>query len=128
VIDPEKGEIAATIPIEGKLEGLAFDGRERLFINTEGKSMIQVIDTHSLKLVAAWPIAPVEGGTGLTIDAAHHRLFSRPAATRSSGGGQRHGRRRRHSRDRSQSRWRRLRSIERPHLHVEHGRHRDRDP
>jgi DNA-binding beta-propeller fold protein YncE len=76
VIDPAKGEIAATIPIEGKLEGMAFDGNGRLFVNTENKSMIQVVDTHSLEPLAAWPIAPVEGGTGLAIDAAHHRLFS----------------------------------------------------
>jgi DNA-binding beta-propeller fold protein YncE len=76
VIDPAKGEIAVTIPIEGKLEGLAFDGKGRLFVNTEDKSMIQVIDTHAMKPIASWPIAPVEGGTGLAIDAAHHRLFS----------------------------------------------------
>jgi YVTN family beta-propeller protein len=76
VIDPATGEIAANVPITGKLEGLAFDGRGRLFVNTEDKSMIQVIDTHTLKPVASWPIAPVEGGTGLSIDAAHHRLFS----------------------------------------------------
>jgi DNA-binding beta-propeller fold protein YncE len=76
VIDPEKGEIAVTIPIQGKLEGLAFDGRGHLFVNTEDKSMIQVIDTHAMKPIATWPIAPVEGGTGLAIDAVHHRLFS----------------------------------------------------
>jgi len=76
LIDPEKGEIAGNVPLDGKLEGLAFDGRGRLFVNTEDKSEIQVIDTHTLKALAAWPIAPVEGGTGLAIDAAHHRLFS----------------------------------------------------
>src|ERR1017187_2910331 len=76
VIGPAKGEITATIPIDGKLEGLAFDGKGRLFVNTEDKSMIQVIDTHALKPVASWSIAPVEGGTGLAIDVAHHRLFS----------------------------------------------------
>jgi YVTN family beta-propeller protein len=76
VVDPAKGEVAATIPITGKLEGLAFDGRGRLFVNTEDRSVIQVIDTHTLKPVASWPIAPVEGGTGLAIDTAHHRLFS----------------------------------------------------
>jgi DNA-binding beta-propeller fold protein YncE len=76
VIDPAKGEIAANVPITGKLEGLAFDGRGHLFVNTEDKSMIQVIDTHTLKPLASWPIAPVEGGTGLAIDAVHHRLFS----------------------------------------------------
>jgi YVTN family beta-propeller protein len=76
VIDPVKAEIAATVPIEGKLEGLAFDGKGRLFVNTEDKSEIQVVDTHTLKPLATWPIAPVEGGTGLAIDMVHHRLFS----------------------------------------------------
>jgi DNA-binding beta-propeller fold protein YncE len=76
VIDPARGEIVATIPIQGKLEGLAFDGRGRLFVNTEDKSLIQVIDTHALKPLASWPLAPVEGGTGLAIDVAHHRLFA----------------------------------------------------
>ncbi len=76
VIDPTTGEITATVPIEGKLEGLAFDGKGRLFVNTEDKSMIQVVDTHSLKPLASWPLAPVEGGTGLAIDVATHRLFS----------------------------------------------------
>jgi DNA-binding beta-propeller fold protein YncE len=76
VINPAKGEIVATVPIDGKLEGMAFDGKGRLFVNTENKSTIQVIDTHTLKPVASWPIAPVEGGTGLAIDVASHRLFS----------------------------------------------------
>jgi DNA-binding beta-propeller fold protein YncE len=76
VIDPVKAQIAGIIPIEGKLEGLAFDGRGLLFVNTEDKSEIQVIDTHTLKKIATWPIAPVEGGTGLAIDVIHHRLFS----------------------------------------------------
>jgi DNA-binding beta-propeller fold protein YncE len=76
VIDPEKGEISANVPITGKLEGMAFDGKGRLFVNTEDKSEIQVIDTHTLKPVAEWSIAPVEGGTGLAIDPRSHRLFS----------------------------------------------------
>jgi DNA-binding beta-propeller fold protein YncE len=76
VIDPARGEIAANVPITGKLEGMAFDGRGRLFVNTEDRSTIQVVDTRTLKPVASWPIAPVEGGTGLSIDATHHRLFS----------------------------------------------------
>jgi YVTN family beta-propeller protein len=76
VIDPVKAAISANVPIEGKLEGMAFDGKGRLFVNTEDKSEIQVIDTHTLKALEAWSIAPVEGGTGLAIDVAHHRLFS----------------------------------------------------
>jgi YVTN family beta-propeller protein len=76
VIDPATDMIVATVPLVGKLEGLAFDGQGRLFVNTEDKSEIQVVDTGTLKAVATWPIAPVEGGTGLTIDRASHRLFS----------------------------------------------------
>ncbi|HEY5228447.1 MAG TPA: hypothetical protein VIJ19_07880, partial [Opitutaceae bacterium] len=76
VIDPVKGAISGNVPIEGKLEGMAFDGKGRLFVNTEDKSEIQVIDTHTLRALAAWSIAPVEGGTGLAIDVVHHRLFS----------------------------------------------------
>lgn len=76
VIDPALDVITATIPVAGKLEGMAFDGRGHLFVNTEDQSRIQVIDTAALQAIAAWPIAPVEGGTGLAIDAVHHRLFS----------------------------------------------------
>ncbi len=76
VIDPKTGEISGHVPIEGKLEGLAFDGKGRLFVNTEDKSMIQVVDTHTLTPLASWSIDPVEGGTGLSIDTASHRLFS----------------------------------------------------
>jgi YVTN family beta-propeller protein len=76
VIDPAKGEVTANIPMEGSLEAMAFDGRGRLFVNTEDKSEIQVVDTTTLKPVAAWPISPVEGGTGLAIDPVSHRLFS----------------------------------------------------
>jgi YVTN family beta-propeller protein len=82
VIDPATGEVVATVPITGKLEGLAFDGRGRLFVNTEDRSAIQVVDTHTLRPLASWPIAPAEGGTGLAIDAAHHRLFSAGANDR----------------------------------------------
>jgi DNA-binding beta-propeller fold protein YncE len=76
VIDPVSGNIVATIPIEGKLEGLAFDGRGRGYVNLEDKSAIAVFDTHTLKLKAVWSAAPGEGGTGLACDAAHHRIFS----------------------------------------------------
>jgi YVTN family beta-propeller protein len=67
VIDPVKAAISANVPIEGKLEGMAFDGKGRLFVNTEDKSEIQVIDTHTLKALEAWSIAPVEGTTGFSL-------------------------------------------------------------
>ena len=76
VIDPATGDIVATIAVEGKLEGLGFDGRGQGFVNVEDKSAVAVFDTHTLKPKAVWSSAPGEGGTGLAVDAAHHRIFS----------------------------------------------------
>ncbi len=76
VIDPAAGEVKANIELGGGLEQLAFDGSGRLFVNVEDKSVIHVVDTHSLEKKATWSLAPGEGPTGLAIDRAHHRLFS----------------------------------------------------
>jgi YVTN family beta-propeller protein len=77
VLDPASGDVIGTVKFgEGKLEGLAFDGRGQGFVNAEDKSTIYVFDLKTLQPKATWPVAPAEGGTGLAIDAAHHRLFS----------------------------------------------------
>jgi YVTN family beta-propeller protein len=77
VIDPTSGEIVGTVKFgEGKLEALAFDGRGHGFVNAEDRSAIFVFDLGTLQPKARWSVAPGEGGTGLAIDAAHHRLFS----------------------------------------------------
>jgi DNA-binding beta-propeller fold protein YncE len=76
VIDPATGDIVGTIAIEGKLEGIAFDGRGQGFVNLEDKSAVGVFDTRTLKPKAVWSAAPGEGGTGLACDTKNHRLFS----------------------------------------------------
>ena len=77
VIDPITGEIVGDVKlVTGKLEQIGFDGRGRAFVNNEEKSVMHVFDTHTLKAVATWPLAPGEGGTGLAVDAIHHRVFS----------------------------------------------------
>jgi len=76
VIDAATGEFKATVALSEGLEGLVFDGRGRMFVNDEDKSVVFVVDTHALKLIATWPLAPGEGPTGLAIDRGHHRLFS----------------------------------------------------
>jgi DNA-binding beta-propeller fold protein YncE len=76
VIDAATGELKADVKVDGGLEEMAFDGRGRLFVNAEDQSVIHVVDTHALKLIDTWPIAPGEGPTGLAIDRANHRLFS----------------------------------------------------
>jgi DNA-binding beta-propeller fold protein YncE len=76
VIDPASGDIVGTIAVEGKLEGICFDGRGQGYVNVEDKSAVAVFDTKTLKQKAVWSAAPGEGGTGLACDAAHHRVFS----------------------------------------------------
>jgi len=77
VIDPATATVTGMVTLsEGKLEQICFDGRGRAFVNNEEKSSVHVFDTHTLKHIADWSAAPGEGGTGLDIDAAHHRLFS----------------------------------------------------
>jgi DNA-binding beta-propeller fold protein YncE len=76
VIDAGTGEFKAKVALSEGLEGLVFDGRGRMFVNDEDKSVVFVVDTHALKLIATWPLAPGEGPTGLAIDRTHDRLFS----------------------------------------------------
>jgi DNA-binding beta-propeller fold protein YncE len=77
VLDPESGEVVGTVKFgDGKLEGLAFDGRGQGFVNAEDKSAVYVFDVKTLQPKAKWSSAPGEGGTGLVIDAPHHRLFT----------------------------------------------------
>lgn len=77
VIDPLSGDVVGTVKFgEGKLEGLAFDGRGQGFVNAEDKSAVFVFDLKTLQPKAQWSAAPAEGGTGLACDAASHRLFS----------------------------------------------------
>jgi DNA-binding beta-propeller fold protein YncE len=76
VIDPASGEIVATLALGGKLEGIAFDGRGQGYVIAEDKSAVHVFDTHTLKAKGTWSLAPGNGGTGLAVDAANHRLFA----------------------------------------------------
>ena len=75
-IDPVTLSIKGKVHLEGKLEGLVLNGAGRLFVNTEDKSEVQVVDTATMSRVAQWSVAPGEGGTGLAIDVPRHRLYS----------------------------------------------------
>ncbi len=76
VIDCATGKVVATIPLGGKVEFAQTDNNGRVYVNNEDKSLIDVIDTKTLKLVAEWPIAPGEAPTGLALDNKKHRLYS----------------------------------------------------
>lgn len=75
-IDAGKGTVAATIPLDGKPEFAAADGKGMIFVNIEDKSELTQIDAKNAKVVKSWPLIGCEEPSGLAIDQKNHRLFS----------------------------------------------------
>jgi YVTN family beta-propeller protein len=75
VIDAATRKVVATIPLPGRPEFAAVDGKGTVFDNIEDKSEIVRLDARTLKLTAEWPITGCEGPSGLAIDVAGSRLF-----------------------------------------------------
>jgi DNA-binding beta-propeller fold protein YncE len=76
LIDPEKAVAVGTIALPGRPEMGASDGKGKVFVNLEDKSLVAVIDMTARKVVASWPLTGCEEPTGLAMDIAHRRLFS----------------------------------------------------
>ncbi len=76
VIDAVADTVVTTVALGGRPEFAAVDGAGRLWANLEDSSAVVLLDTHTLKLLARWPLAPGEGPSGLALDRAHRRLFS----------------------------------------------------
>jgi YVTN family beta-propeller protein len=76
VIDGQTGKSIATIPLGGRPEFAASDGKGKVFANLEDSSAVVEIDTKSNRVTRHWSLAPCESPSGLAIDVAHHRLFS----------------------------------------------------
>ncbi|HYR46173.1 MAG TPA: YncE family protein [Thermoanaerobaculia bacterium] len=74
-IDAAAGTVAGTIPLDGKPEFAAADGRGHVFVAIEDKNEVTAIDSRALRVENNWPLAPCEEPTGMSIDAAHRRLF-----------------------------------------------------
>ena len=76
VIDAKTNQIKATIKLDGKPEFSQTDLKGNIYVNIEDKSMMNVIDTKTLKVTQHWSIAPGEEPSGLALDNENHRLFS----------------------------------------------------
>ncbi len=76
VLDASTNQVVGTIALEGKPEFPAADGKGKLYVNIEDKSLISVIDLNSLKVIASWPISPGEEASGLALDRETNRLFA----------------------------------------------------
>jgi YVTN family beta-propeller protein len=76
VIDAATRKVIATIPLPGKPEFAAVDGKGMVFDNIEDKNEIVRIDARTMKLTGEWPLAGCESPSGLAFDVSGSRLFS----------------------------------------------------
>lgn len=77
VVDAKSGDVVKTITLDGAApEGGVSNGKDRVYINIEDKSAIDVIDSKTWKVIGMWPIAPCEGPSGIAMDRATNRIFS----------------------------------------------------
>jgi YVTN family beta-propeller protein len=74
VIDAATRKVVATIPLPGRPEFAAVDGKGLVFDNIEDKSEIVRLDARTLKVTAEWA-AGCESPSGLGFDVAGARLF-----------------------------------------------------
>src|SRR5436305_5967768 len=75
VLDAATGKVAGTIPLGGKPEFAAADGKGEMFVNLEDKSEVAAIDARALSVKARWPLKPCEEPTGMAIDRKSRRLL-----------------------------------------------------
>lgn len=76
VISDATHKVITTVALPGRPEFPVADGKGSIFDNIEDLSQIVHIDAKAHKVLAAWPIAPCEGPSGLAIDREHARLFA----------------------------------------------------
>jgi len=75
-IDAATRKVLATIPLPGKPEFAAVDGKGTIFDNIEDKSELIRLDAHTNKLTGEWPLTGCDGPSGLAFDVVGGRLFS----------------------------------------------------
>jgi hypothetical protein len=75
-ISAADGSVVGTIPLNGKPEFAAADGKGTIYVNNEDTSDLYHLDAQSLKELHHWPLAPCKSPSGLAMDVANRRLFS----------------------------------------------------
>lgn len=75
VIDPAANAVLATLPLGGKPEFAAADGKGALFVNIEDKSEVVRVDTRSQSIAARWSVPQCDSPHGLAMDPKTRRLF-----------------------------------------------------
>lgn len=76
VIDAEKGTLVGNIPLGGKPEFPAADGKGKVYVNIEDKNTLVAIDAKAATVANTWPLTGCEEPSGIAMDTKHRRLFS----------------------------------------------------
>jgi len=76
VIDPVKETVVKVIDMACGPEQPVADGKGAIYDNNEEKNDVAVVDTHTLKIKARWPVAPAGAPVGIEMDREHRRIFS----------------------------------------------------
>lgn len=74
-VDAATGEVVGVVDIPGAAESAAADGKGHLYNVMEDLSVLVDIDTHTLKVVNQWPLAPCTGPSGVAMDTETRRIF-----------------------------------------------------
>ena len=74
-IDASKGEVVGTIPLGGKPEFAASDGKGEVFVNLEDKNQLFALDASKLTVKERWSLPGCDEPSGLSMDQKSRRLF-----------------------------------------------------
>lgn len=75
-INAANGTVAGTLPLGGKPEFAAVDGKGSIFVNNEDTSEIIEINAQKITETHRWPLAPCKSPSGLAMDTKNRRLYS----------------------------------------------------
>ncbi len=75
-ISAADGSVVGTIPLGGKPEFAAADGKGGVWVNNEDTSDLLHLDPQNLTVLHTWPLAPCKSPSGLAIDQKSRRLMA----------------------------------------------------
>src|SRR5215471_13410651 len=75
-INAADGTVAGTIPLGGKPEFAAVDGKGTIYVNNEDTAELYHLDAQGLKELHKWPLAPCKSPSGLSMDTKNRRLYA----------------------------------------------------
>ena len=74
-VDAAKGEVVGTIPLGGKPEFAASDGKGTVYVNLEDKNQLFALDASKLTVKERWSLPGCDEPSGLAMDQKNRRLF-----------------------------------------------------